>query len=244
MKIAICICGLSRSISIVIEQFKKIFHDHTIEFIISTSDNIDIEYLNNNNFVNISNNIIKVLKLKDYDYNDYRNSENYSNKIINSIKLIPEKYDLYIVARSDLILDKIYLDTIYDDKIYFSNNHTNNYSNNKKRICDNIIITKNYNLLMKLVDLHKYNQENKNYLDINLFNYITSKNIIYQPISISYKLILSQCNIIAIAGDSGSGKTSLSKILNILFEKECCILETDRYHKWERGDENYKNIPI
>ena len=26
----------------------------------------------------------------------------------------------------------------------------------------------------------------------------------------------------------------------MLFEKETCILETDRYHKWERGNENYK----
>ena len=28
--------------------------------------------------------------------------------------------------------------------------------------------------------------------------------------------------------------------MNLLFEKEACILETDRYHKWERGNENYQ----
>ena len=84
-----------------------------------------------------------------------------------------------------------------------------------------------------------YNQINKNYLDINLYKYINEK-INYELLTLDYKLVLSECNIIAISGDSGSGKTTLSKILNLLFEKETCILETDRYHKWERGNENYK----
>lgn len=240
MKIVICICGLFRSNTLVIEKFTHLFKQHSIDFIISTSDNNDTEYLNNNNNLNILNNIIKILKLKDTEYNNYRNSENYSNKIINAIKLVSNKYDLYIISRSDLILNEINLDDINTDKLYFSNTHTNSYSTNEKRLCDNIIITKNYNLLMNLIDLHKYNEENKNYLDINLFNYIASKNIIYESISINYKLILSKCNIIAISGDSGSGKTTLSKILTNLFKRECCLLETDRYHKWERGDENYK----
>lgn len=244
MKIVICICGLTRSISLVIENFTHLFKEHSVNFIISTSDNNDTEYLNNNNDVDMSNNIIKFLKLKDYDYNDYRNSENYSNKITNAINIIPEKYDLYIVARSDLILNEINLGDINTDKLYFSNTHTNNYSNNysknELRVSDNIIITKNYNLLVELIDLHKYNQKNKNYLDINLFHYIKQKGIEYELINIKYKLILSKCNIIAISGDSGSGKTTLSKTLTTLFKTECCLLETDRYHKWERGDMNYK----
>lgn len=224
MKIVICICGLFRSNTLVIEKFTHLFKQHSIDFIISTSDNNDTEYLNNNNNLNILNNIIKILKLKDTEYNNYRNSENYSNKIINAIKLVSNKYDLYIISRSDLILNEINLDDINTDKLYFSNTHTNSYSTNEKRLCDNIIITKNYNLLMNLIDLHKYNEENKNYLDINLFNYIASKNIIYESISINYKLILSKCNIIAISGDSGSGKTTLSKILTNLFKRECCFI--------------------
>lgn len=239
MKIGICICGLSRSISLVIERFIKLFHGHIIDFIISTSDNNDIEYLNNNTVIDMSNNIIKLLKLKDYDYNDYRNSENYSNKMTNAINIIPDKYDLYIVARSDIILEEFKLETINTSKLYFSNHSTNNYSNNAPRVSDNIILTKNYNLLVELIDLHKYNQKNKNYLDINLFHYIKQKGIEYELINIKYKLILSKCNIIAISGDSGSGKTTLSKILTTLFKTECCLLETDRYHKWERGDINY-----
>ena len=113
------------------------------------------------------------------------------------------------------------------------------YSFNNKRINDNIIITKNYLLLIKLFDLHEYNYKYPNYLDINLYKYLEQNKIPYDLINIDYKLILSECNIIAIAGDSGSGKTTLSKILNLLFKKSC-LLETDRYHKWERGDKNYK----
>lgn len=59
---------------------------------------------------------------------------------------------------------------------------------------------------------------------------------------INYKLILSKNNVIAISGDSGSGKSSLMEILKSLFEYDNILtLETDRYHKWERGDNNYNN---
>ena len=65
--------------------------------------------------------------------------------------------------------------------------------------------------------------------------------ILYKLIDIEYKLILSRCNIIAIAGDSGSGKSTLLKALSPLFNNHNILsLETDRYHKWERGNENYQ----
>jgi uridine kinase len=48
------------------------------------------------------------------------------------------------------------------------------------------------------------------------------------------------CNIIAISGDSGSGKSTLLSILLPLFDDTNLLkFETDRYHKWERGDKNY-----
>ena len=63
----------------------------------------------------------------------------------------------------------------------------------------------------------------------------------YKLLDIEYKLILSKCNIIAISGDSGSGKSTLLKALTPLFANtEIVTLETDRYHKWERGHENYQ----
>jgi|ETNvirnome_6_100_1030635.scaffolds.fasta_scaffold17177_2 uridine kinase len=43
---------------------------------------------------------------------------------------------------------------------------------------------------------------------------------------------------IGVCGDSGSGKTTLSKRL-FDFLGDCLILECDRYHKWERGDDHW-----
>lgn len=238
--ICVCICGLNRSTHLTISNFNKLLNNYEIEYILVLSKTKEQEYINNIDKEIKNFKIIKKLILKDYDYNNFRNSENYSNKIIHSIKLISNSYDLYILCRSDLILNSINLNLINKDKLYFCNNHLNPYTTNENRINDNIIITKNYNELLKLKDLHSYNQINKNYFDINLYKYINEKLINYELITMNYKLVLSECNIIAISGDSGSGKTTLSKILNLLFEKETCILETDRYHKWERGNENYK----
>lgn len=56
-------------------------------------------------------------------------------------------------------------------------------------------------------------------------------------VSIPYKLILSRAKVIAIAGDSGSGKSTLSALIRPLFLFDKVLeYETDRYHKWERGD--------
>lgn len=48
-------------------------------------------------------------------------------------------------------------------------------------------------------------------------------------------------NIFAICGDSGAGKSTFCTVLKNAF-KESYILECDRYHKWERGDENWKRF--
>ena len=56
-------------------------------------------------------------------------------------------------------------------------------------------------------------------------------------VPIPYKLILSRAKVIAIAGDSGSGKSTLSALIRPLFLFDKVLeYETDRYHKWERGD--------
>ena len=123
-----------------------------------------------------------------------------SNKIIHSIKLIKINM-IYILCRSDLIMNDINLNIIDKDKIYFCNNHLNPYTTNENRINDNIIITKNFNELIKLKELHDYNQINKNYLDINLYKFLNERLINFELINIDYKLVLSECNIIAISGD-------------------------------------------
>ncbi len=72
-----------------------------------------------------------------------------------------------------------------------------------------------------------------------LYYYLNDNNINYHLIDIEYIVILSLCNTIAITGDSGSGKTTISKILNDIFSNSF-VLECDRYHKWERNDNNWE----
>jgi uridine kinase len=49
--------------------------------------------------------------------------------------------------------------------------------------------------------------------------------------------------VISIAGDSGFGKsTLLANLKNLFCENKYIELETDRYHKWGRGDKHYENI--
>jgi uridine kinase len=56
-------------------------------------------------------------------------------------------------------------------------------------------------------------------------------------VSIPYKLILSCAKVVAIAGDSGSGKSTMCNLIRPLFLFDKVLeYETDRYHKWERGD--------
>jgi uridine kinase len=74
-----------------------------------------------------------------------------------------------------------------------------------------------------------------------LYNYLTGKNISVLRVAIPYKVSLSDCKVIAIAGDSASGKsTFMNYIQEILPQESYLSIETDSYHKWERHDENWK----
>ena len=104
-----------------------------------------------------------------------------------------------------------------------------------------------YNWFINYYSNSGYSNENGNVLpkvsEILFYHYLEERNIIIKRFKMNYKLILSPCNIIAICGDSSSGKTVLSRIIeDILPIENRLILETDRYHKWERGNENYKTI--
>ena len=236
MKICILICGLKRCIDLVINNIEELFINHEINIITCLNNsNEDTELINNKN-------IIKKLFINDIHDNSFRNSLNYINKMNNGLKIIENNYDLYVILRTDLIIKNINLDNIEDNKLYFSKKNLNQFTKNiLNRVNDNIILTKDYNLLLNLIDLYQFSKNNNNYLDIVLYNYLNSQNIKYNLIDIDYKLILSKCNVIAIAGDSGSGKSTLLKVLTPLFNKDSILtLETDRYHKWERGNENYQ----
>ncbi len=64
-----------------------------------------------------------------------------------------------------------------------------------------------------------------------------------QRFYLPYSLCLSSCKVLAIAGDSGSGKSTIVKAIENIFPFDSSvILETDRYHKWERSHSNWSSI--
>jgi uridine kinase len=74
-----------------------------------------------------------------------------------------------------------------------------------------------------------------------LYQHLQTSNITIIRIDLPYRLILSDCFSISICGDSGSGKSTVSALLQeILPFDNTLLFETDRYHKWERGSENYQ----
>jgi uridine kinase len=79
--------------------------------------------------------------------------------------------------------------------------------------------------------------------DTFLYSYLNVNKVSVQQFSLPYKLALSECKVIAIAGDSASGKTTLMNyIQEILPDNTFLSIETDSYHKWERSSENWKTI--
>lgn len=250
MNICILICGLPRSIDLVINNINEKFKDHNVSLYFSISTK-----LNEQNYVNNFNpiNIFKYSSIKNILFNidqydsQYKNSLNYLNKLSKGIGILDSGYDLYIIQRSDLIIENInFLNNyqINSTDLYFSDGNNNkDISQINEKINDQIIICKDLNQILKLANLFIYSKENLNYSPICLYNFVTTKNIQYQIINIEYKLVLSKCNIIAISGDSGSGKSTLMKKLAQIFSNGSVLkFETDRYHRWERGNENYKNI--
>jgi uridine kinase len=74
-----------------------------------------------------------------------------------------------------------------------------------------------------------------------LYHHLESCGTKYEQVDIEYSIVLSNCNVFAIVGDSGSGKSTLASLLKKNFT-DSFLLECDRYHKWERGDEMWKKM--
>jgi len=171
---------------------------------------------------------------------------------LNSIKCLNEKidgdYDLVIKYRPDvnLVSDDIFNQEISDDFVFIPSNSLIDKSkllkDDDKYICDIIAFGSSY-IMNKYFEIYS-NIDNlvKKYGYISetvLHHYLNDFIIKYKEIDIDYTILLSKCNIFAIAGDSGSGKTTLGNILKSYFSNSF-MLECDRYHKWERKDENWK----
>lgn len=81
------------------------------------------------------------------------------------------------------------------------------------------------------------------YSECILYTHLEKNHIPIQRIDLPYTLCLSEASIFAIAGDSGAGKSTLVEALKEVFPfDKNLVLETDRYHKWERGHESWKSV--
>lgn len=264
MKAALLISGYLRTFdtnfpnlkSKIIDKFKDI----DIYMHITKDGNKNDKYLNKKN-----DEILKSLNAKCILYEeDFFMTEDYKlNSVLNSwfkffklnkIKTLNEdlngKYDIVIKYRPDLsfMTDELFSEDISKDIIYLpkdSKIDKNKLSNiDDEYICDifaygnSSIMDKYFDVYSNLTNLiDKYHTKVSETL---LVKYFKDFNLQYKQINIQYNVLLSLCNIFAIAGDSGSGKTTLGNILKKYFSSSF-MLECDRYHKWERKDNNWNN---
>ena len=75
---------------------------------------------------------------------------------------------------------------------------------------------------------------------LTILAYLVFKNGIRNNIQTKF---LSQPYLIGIGGDSAGGKSTLSNALALIFEKQnTTMVRGDDMHKWERGNDNWKNF--
>ena len=262
MKVAVLISGYLRTFKINLNNFQEKIIDkfENVDIYIHITDNEenDDKYLNINNDIRFITDNLKPVFLTHETNLKISNNKKENDLLntwvkyykLNEIKKINEtifgKYDMVIKYRPDLNIisdidfnnDKIYIPK--DSKIDKSklDNIDDSY------ICDTFaygsseLMDKYFDFYLSIKDLIPTNGYTSETL---LYHYIMNNNIKHQLCDIDYNIILSLCNVFAIAGDSGSGKTTLGNILKKYFSNSF-MLECDRYHKWERGHDNWQDF--
>jgi len=193
----------------------------------------------------IENNIIDNNSL----YNNWSKLYKLNQMRVQNEILMGEKYDVVIRFRPDMnILSSDLFCCELDNVLYIPKDAKIDKNKlireNDNYICDifcfgkSDIMTEYFNFYNNLDELvNKYGVISETLM----FNYLVHHKIPYDLIDVNYDVILSKCNIFGISGDSGSGKTTLANNLKLFFSNSF-ILEGDRYHKWERGSDNWETL--
>lgn len=269
MSVAILISGYLRFydnlIYFIEREIIPNFDECDIFLHITKNENKEDKYFNLIDEDNDIKKIVSLLKPKTIliESNEkYSNDKNVNATInqwaklfrLNHIKKIHElsknkKYDFVIRLRPDLNIQKndifkipyeknvVYLPK--DSKIDKTKllNHYDNFVCDAFAFGSSEIMDKYFSIYEDIADkIEKYGYVSETLL----YNYLTNFNINYKFLDIEYTFVLSKCNVFAICGDSGSGKSTLSNILKSYFT-DSFMLECDRYHKWERNDNNWSN---
>ena len=265
MKVALLISGYLRNyqenINFIKEEIINKFVNVDVYLHITNNENLEDKYLNqidesDLNYLKHLLNPITTIVEDNMFYNENKKINNVINhwsKLykLNEIKKINEnlsgkEYDLVIRLRPDLLItstnffhfEKKCLFIPEDSKIDKPKleNPMDNYICDAFAFGDSKIMNEYFNIykdVQNLIDLHGTCPETL------LYEYLNLKKIQYQLFNLDYSFILSKCNVFAICGDSGSGKSTLSNLLKNSFT-DSFLLECDRYHKWERTNNNWK----
>jgi uridine kinase len=260
-KVAIIISGYLRSLKNNIESLKQNLLDlYDVDIYIHITNSNECKYINNKINIDEINLLLKpkVIIITDNinfnnKYNDLYN-QNYKFYMLNQKRIEIEKienikYDIVIKFRPDIYLqEKILFEIIDENSVYIPKDNKIDKiklkNPNDNYICDIIAFGKS-NVMNKYFDMYLYlDSLIPIYGNINetlLYNYLIDNSINFNLIDLKYFVVLSLINTIAITGDSGVGKSQLSNLIKDLFNNSF-ILECDRYHKWERGNENWNSL--
>lgn len=270
MKTAILISGYLRTFKSNLPKIKETllnqFSGLDIYIHLTKNESKEDIYLNSSNleedieYINKQLNPLSIICEENYFFSEEKKENNTYNLWfkyykLNELKKLNEessgiKYDLVIKYRPDLnlISTNIFDRDFSEEKIFIPSESLIDMSKLKsekdKFICDifafgNSRIMDNYFSIFEYLEnlINEYGPVSETVL----YHHLENNSVNYELLDIDYNVILSNCNVFAICGDSGTGKTTLGNILKKYFSNSF-MLEGDRYHKWERNDDNWKKF--
>ena len=174
---------------------------------------------------------IKFLLLEEAAPDDWSNTRRQWHKLSRLVQVVPRTYDRYVRIRPDIFLED---PDALRDAVESCTFLTIPEGNDRDGLNDQLAICtwdglSAYSFLAEADD-----ETSERQLARRLLGFPVTR------VPIPYRLILSRAKVIAIAGDSGSGKSTFSALIRPLFLFDKVLeYETDRYHKWERGDAHW-----
>jgi len=268
MRVALLISGYLRSFRVNIPNIKtKIldkFDKVDVYIHITKNETSEDKYFNLNHeledlkWVEEILNPVSLLYEDNYHFSKNKKKNNLYNHWIKYYKLnqlrkvneIEFGYDMIIKYRPDLniISEEIFPKILKNNTVYLPSKSIIDKTKLEKieddHLCD-IFAFGDIEAMDKYFDIYKHLENlirrSGTTPETILWAYLSDLDIDKNLLEIDYNVILSLCNVFAIAGDSGSGKTTLGNILKQYFSNSF-MLECDRYHKWERGDDNWKKF--
>lgn len=270
MRAALLIAGYLRTFKTTIPKLKSDIierFEHVDVFIhVTKNESRDDRYLNISNIeedINFINQELRPVSLICEENTKFKENKRLNDLYnlwfkfykLNHLKIMNEeahqrKYDLVIKFRPDLhiLSNNLFSGELDRDVVYIPVESVLDKKKLRnpedKFICDifaygnSSVMDRYFNVFQALDYL---TERHGQVSETILFHYLADHGVAYHTQDIEYNILLSSCNIFAICGDSGSGKSTLGNVLKQYFSSSF-MLEGDRYHKWERHDDNWKEF--